>query len=73
MGKDAVNSCSQELLIVPAAPIFLALRGDPPREKEKWEATEGGFLYAKDLVTHIRQTYGSHFDIGVCWVPRGMR
>ena len=50
---------------------ILALRGDPPREKEKWVATEGGFQYAKDLVTHIRNTYGNHFDIGVAGYPEG--
>lgn len=44
---------------------ILALRGDPPREQEKWEATSGGFRYAKDLVKYIRQEYGDHFDIGV--------
>jgi len=44
---------------------ILALRGDPPREKEKWEATTGGFRYAKDLVKYIREKYGDHFDIGV--------
>jgi methylenetetrahydrofolate reductase (NADPH) len=44
---------------------ILALRGDPPREQEKWEATSGGFRYAKDLVKYIRQGYGDHFDIGV--------
>ncbi|KEZ41148.1 Methylenetetrahydrofolate reductase 2 [Scedosporium apiospermum] len=50
---------------------ILALRGDPPRDKEKWEVTEGGFNYAKDLVEHIRNTYGSHFDIGVAGYPEG--
>lgn len=44
---------------------ILALRGDPPREQEKWEATAGGFRYAKDLVKYIRDSYGNHFDIGV--------
>jgi methylenetetrahydrofolate reductase (NADPH) len=44
---------------------ILALRGDPPREQEKWEATSGGFRYAKDLVRYIRQEYGDYFDIGV--------
>ena len=44
---------------------ILALRGDPPREREKWEATAGGFRYAKDLVKYIREKYGDHFDIGV--------
>ena len=50
---------------------ILALRGDPPREKEKWEAIEGGFKFAKDLVKYIRATYGDHFDIGVAGYPEG--
>ena len=50
---------------------ILALRGDPPREQEKWEATEGGFRYAKDLVKYIRDKYGNHFDIGVGGYPEG--
>jgi methylenetetrahydrofolate reductase (NADPH) len=50
---------------------ILALRGDPPREKEKWEATSGGFRYAKDLVKYIRDNYGDHFDIGVAGYSEG--
>ncbi|OMP89026.1 Methylenetetrahydrofolate reductase 1 [Diplodia seriata] len=50
---------------------ILALRGDPPREKEKWEATAGGFRYAKDLVKYIRENYGDHFDIGVAGYSEG--
>ena len=50
---------------------ILALRGDPPREKEKWVAVDGGFRYAKDLVRYIRDTYGDHFDIGVAGYPEG--
>lgn len=50
---------------------ILALRGDPPREKEKWQAIEGGFCYAKDLVKYIRQQYQNHFDIGVAGYPEG--
>lgn len=50
---------------------ILALRGDPPREKEKWEATQGGFRYAKDLVKYIREKYGNHFDIGVAGYSEG--
>ncbi|OAX80068.1 hypothetical protein ACJ72_05609 [Emergomyces africanus] len=50
---------------------------DMPREKvdaalqKKWEATEGGFRYAKDLVKYIRNKYGNHFDIGVAGYPEG--
>ncbi|KAK8167736.1 methylenetetrahydrofolate reductase-like protein [Phyllosticta citrichinensis] len=50
---------------------ILALRGDPPREQEKWEATAGGFRYAKDLVKYIRDQYGNHFDIGVAGYSEG--
>jgi methylenetetrahydrofolate reductase (NADPH) len=50
---------------------ILALRGDPPRDKETWEATENGFRYAKDLVKYIRNKYGNHFDIGVGGYPEG--
>jgi len=50
---------------------ILALRGDPPRDQAKWEAREGGFRYAKDLVKYIRASYGSHFDIGVAGYPEG--
>ena len=34
---------------------ILALRGDPPRENEKWVAKEGGFRYALDLVKYIKK------------------
>lgn len=50
---------------------ILALRGDPPRDQSKWTVTEGGFNYARDLVKHIRKTYGNHFDIGVAGYPEG--
>ncbi|KAK4499212.1 hypothetical protein PRZ48_009725 [Zasmidium cellare] len=50
---------------------ILALRGDPPREQEKWEQTEGGFRYARDLIKYIKKTYGDHFDIGIAGYPEG--
>ncbi|KAJ5881657.1 uncharacterized protein N7529_000329 [Penicillium soppii] len=50
---------------------ILALRGDPPRDKETWEASDNGFRYAKDLVKYIRDKYGNHFDIGVGGYPEG--
>ena len=36
----------------------LALRGDPPKGQEKFEAVEGGFNCALDLVKYIRQEFG---------------
>lgn len=60
--KDAYESGCQNIL---------ALRGDPPRDKDKWEAIEGGFAYATDLVTYIRSEYGEYFDIGVAGYSEG--
>ena len=51
---------------------ILALRGDPPRDKEQWEAVQGGFRYAKDLIKYIKQNYKDHFDIGVAGYPEGL-
>ncbi|KAH6659294.1 methylenetetrahydrofolate reductase 1 [Truncatella angustata] len=70
MGEEKVNDALQKAYQAGCTNI-LALRGDPPREKEKWTATEGGFQYARDLVKHIRQKYGNHFDIGVAGYPEG--
>lgn len=50
---------------------ILALRGDPPRDQEKWEAKAGGFRYAKDLVKYIRKNYDDYFCIGVAGYPEG--
>ncbi|KAH6631899.1 methylenetetrahydrofolate reductase-domain-containing protein [Chaetomium tenue] len=70
MGEEKVNDALRKAYKAGCTNI-LALRGDPPREQEKWEATEGGFQYARDLVAHIRKTYGNHFDIGVAGYPEG--
>lgn len=50
---------------------IVALRGDPPRGQEKWEATEGGFSCALDLVKHIRKEYGDYFCLAVAGYPEG--
>jgi methylenetetrahydrofolate reductase (NADPH) len=70
MGKEKVDDALKSAYKAGCTNI-LALRGDPPREKEKWVAAEGGFHYARDLVKHIRQSYGNHFDIGVAGYPEG--
>ena len=70
MGEEKVNDALQKAYKAGCTNI-LALRGDPPREKEKWVAAEGGFQYARDLVRHIRDKYGNHFDIGVAGYPEG--
>jgi methylenetetrahydrofolate reductase (NADPH) len=39
----------------------LALRGDPPKGEETFQATEGGFSYATELVSFIQE-----LDLGFC-------
>lgn len=70
MGIEKVNDALAKAYKAGCTNI-LALRGDPPRDKEKWEAAQDGFQYARDLVAHIRKTYGDHFDIGVAGYPEG--
>lgn len=48
---------------------ILALRGDPPKGQEKFEAIEGGFSCALDLVKYIREQYGDYFGITVAGYP----
>ena len=70
MEKEKVDNALKEAYNTGCTNI-LALRGDPPRESEKWIAKEGGFRYAKDLIKYIKQTYGDYFDIGVAGYPEG--
>ena len=70
MERSKIDNALQEAYKTGCSNI-LALRGDPPRESEKWEAKEGGFRYAKDLVKYIKEQYGDHFDIGVAGYPEG--
>ncbi|GLC56702.1 hypothetical protein PLESTB_001136600 [Pleodorina starrii] len=48
---------------------ILALRGDPPKGQEKFEAIEGGFSCALDLVKYIRKEFGVYFGICVAGYP----
>lgn len=50
---------------------IVALRGDPPAGEEKWEATDGGFTCALDLVKHIRKEHGDFFCLSVAGYPEG--
>ncbi|MBT5549426.1 MAG: methylenetetrahydrofolate reductase [NAD(P)H] [Nitrospina sp.] len=47
----------------------LALRGDPPQGEEKFVKTEGGFEYANELVSFIKNNYS--FCIGAACYPEG--
>ena len=70
MEKEKIDDALKEAYKAGCTNI-LALRGDPPREKEKWVAIDGGFEYARDLVKYIKAAYGNHFDIGVAGYPEG--
>jgi len=50
---------------------IVALRGDPPKGQEKWEAIEGGFSHAIDIVKYIRKTHGDYFGVSVAGYPEG--
>ena len=47
---------------------ILALRGDPPKGQENFEAVEGGFSCALDLVKYIR-----YIVVFKLWVGRSTR
>lgn len=50
------------------ADYIVALRGDPPKGSDKFEATDGGLNYANELVDLIRQS-GRDFGIAVAGYP----
>lgn len=47
----------------------LALRGDPPKGQTEFVATEGGFRYANDLVSMIRERFGDGLCVGGAGYP----
>jgi methylenetetrahydrofolate reductase (NADPH) len=47
----------------------LALRGDPPKGQASFQAVEGGFSYASELVRFIRQRHGDRFSVGGAAYP----
>jgi methylenetetrahydrofolate reductase (NADPH) len=47
----------------------LALRGDPPKGQSAFQAVEGGFSYAGELVRFIRDRHGDRFCIGGAAYP----
>ena len=50
---------------------IVALRGDPPAGEEAWEATEGGFTCALDLIKYIRAKHGDFFCLSTAGYPEG--
>ena len=47
----------------------LALRGDPPKGQTTFQAVEGGFSYASELVRFIRSNHDARFCIGGAAYP----
>jgi 5,10-methylenetetrahydrofolate reductase len=50
--------------------VFLSALSDPPKGEEDWQATEGGFQCALDLVNYIRAEYGDYFGVVRGLTPR---
>lgn len=50
---------------------IMALRGDPPAGQERFERTEGGFSYANDLISYIRERHGARVSVGGAGYPEG--
>lgn len=48
---------------------IMALRGDPPSGQSQFQAAQGGFSYANELVAFIRKRH--NFCIGVAGYPEG--
>jgi methylenetetrahydrofolate reductase (NADPH) len=48
---------------------ILALRGDPPRGETSFKAVEGGFRYANELATFIRDRIGGGYSLGGAAYP----
>jgi methylenetetrahydrofolate reductase (NADPH) len=48
---------------------ILALRGDPPKGQTQFQAVEGGFRYAVDLIRFIKER--GHFCLGAAAYPEG--
>jgi methylenetetrahydrofolate reductase (NADPH) len=46
---------------------ILALRGDPPKDAERFEATDGGFAHASELIAYLDDNY--QVDIGAACYP----
>lgn len=47
----------------------LALRGDPPKGQTTFEAVDGGFRYANELIEFIRDRYKNQFCVGAAAYP----
>jgi methylenetetrahydrofolate reductase (NADPH) len=58
-----------ERLVKAGVDNVLALRGDPPKGQSTFTATEGGFRYANELVSFIRERYNPDLCVGGAGYP----
>ena len=56
-------------LVAAGVENVLALRGDPPKGQTEFSAVEGGFSYASELVSFIRQKHGRTVCLGSAAYP----
>ncbi len=48
---------------------IMALRGDPPLGREKFEPVKNGFHYASELIEFIKKSFDNQFSIGAAAYP----
>lgn len=60
-----VGRGNKKILEVRGHPVTMTSSNPADPVGDHWEAEEGGFSYATDLVKHIRNEFGDYFDICV--------
>jgi methylenetetrahydrofolate reductase (NADPH) len=50
---------------------MIPLRGDPPADQQDFVQPPGGFLYASELVSYIRERYGNRLCLAGAGYPEG--
>jgi len=66
--KQEIGSVVSRLVDAGVSNI-MALRGDPPKGQTNFVAVEGGFAYANELVSYIRDEYGTTLSVGGAAYP----
>ncbi|KAK7811135.1 hypothetical protein U0070_016075 [Myodes glareolus] len=66
-----VGGGNEKTLEVRGHPVTMTSSNPTDPVGDHWEAEEGGFSCATDLVKHIRSEFGDYFDICVAGYPKG--
>ena len=67
-GRDEIDHVLDRLIGAGVENI-LALRGDPPKGQATFQAVDGGFRYASELVRHLRGRHGGKISVGGACYP----